>query len=253
MRQILAVLWILVAGAAPAAAQQTAAQFERANLAYLQGHWSEAAEGYRALTSAGVDDAAVWFNLGNACARVGDLGRARVSYERALLRAPRDADVRFNLALLRTRLAESDGPEGIAAAAGWLTADELTVATSVAWLSLWGSLALWLRQRGASRGGGVAAAALALALSGGLLAVRVAARPAVILTPEARLHAGPGRDYAKGIALHTGARVAVLRDEGDWRLVREAHDRSGWIRAVEMEEVAPAPGAARVNEMGSAP
>jgi len=74
------------------------------NQAYTEGRLTDAAEAYLRVRDAGVDEATVHFNLGNTYARLGQLGRAVACYLRAERLAPRDQDVRENLAWVRSHI-----------------------------------------------------------------------------------------------------------------------------------------------------
>jgi len=69
-----------------------------ANQAYKDGRFRDAAGRYLQLIENGAVNGHIYYNLGNAYFRLGDLGRAIVHYERARLLIPRDADLIFNLA-----------------------------------------------------------------------------------------------------------------------------------------------------------
>ena len=66
---------------------------------YDKEQYTQAIEGYRELllASKAAPSAALYYNLGNAYYRNGELGWAILSYERALRLAPRDKYVRHNL------------------------------------------------------------------------------------------------------------------------------------------------------------
>lgn len=211
--------------------------FAQANEAYRLGRWDAAAQGYRALVDQGVDDATVWYNLGNAYAQMDDLGRSRACYERALRRNPRDADARANLAVLERRLVDKAPDDDLLTTIARLfTLNELAVATSAAWFVTTGLTALWLRRRREWLGW-VAALSVGLLLGcGGLYATAAMHAPrAVVIPSEVKLFNGPGRDYTASISLHAGARVDVLKAEGDWREVGAMNRVRGWVRAEQLE------------------
>jgi len=224
----------------------TVARLAKANDAYAQGRWAEAAEEYRALADQGVNDPVVWYNLGNAYFKLLDFGRSRASYERALRLAPRDADVRHNLELLQARLGETPADEGLMARmAFYFTTNELAVAASVAWFAAVGLFLASFRPE-ARRvkppllgGAGLAAATLLLGLS--LLVLRAygpdGGTQAVVVPATAKLFNGPGREYTSGVQLSAGNRVKVLRADGDWREVAANQRVTGWLRAEELEQI----------------
>src|SRR4030095_1931656 len=69
---------------APSAFAQADAEFIEANQEYAQGHFKEAIDQYEAIVRSGQWSANLFYDLGNAYFRTGDLGRAILNYERAL-------------------------------------------------------------------------------------------------------------------------------------------------------------------------
>src|SRR5437868_11042592 len=67
---------------------QSAAQFARANDEFAKAQFQEAIRDYNSLVQAHEWSAPVFYNLGNAYFRTGDVGRAILSYERALALDP---------------------------------------------------------------------------------------------------------------------------------------------------------------------
>ncbi|MEY2547835.1 MAG: hypothetical protein QOD64_417, partial [Verrucomicrobiota bacterium] len=58
--------------------------FAKANQAYAEGRYEEAANGYESLVSSGGRHPNLFYDLGNAKYRLGDFGQAILNYERAL-------------------------------------------------------------------------------------------------------------------------------------------------------------------------
>jgi tetratricopeptide (TPR) repeat protein len=77
------------------------ASFDAANRTYDEGKFIEAREQYEALLTSGERTANVYFNLGNANARVGANGLAILNYERALALDPSHSEAKANLKFLR--------------------------------------------------------------------------------------------------------------------------------------------------------
>jgi tetratricopeptide (TPR) repeat protein len=69
---------------------------------YESGQYAKAAEAYQQLVDQGYSDAALFYNLGNAYFKQGDIGRAILNYRRAERLHPRDPDTRANLELARS-------------------------------------------------------------------------------------------------------------------------------------------------------
>ena len=77
--------------------------FSQAVKKYQEADYKAAAAlNEKILTEERVESAAVYFNLGNAYLKQGELGKAVFEYRRARNLAPRDADIRANLAFARS-------------------------------------------------------------------------------------------------------------------------------------------------------
>src|SRR3982074_2556990 len=75
--------------------------FAKANQAYSEARFQEAAEGYESLVQSGQWNANLFYDLGNAYYRVGNFGKAILNYERALALDPRHPEADANLRLAR--------------------------------------------------------------------------------------------------------------------------------------------------------
>jgi len=71
--------------------------FDRAQSAYDDGRYGEAASLYERMLSNGVDNAEVHYNLANACFKNHELPNAVLHYRRAAYDLPRDPDIAANL------------------------------------------------------------------------------------------------------------------------------------------------------------
>ncbi len=101
-----------------------------ANNLYAAGHFSEAKQLYEQMAAQGAEDAALFYNLGNATYQLGDKVQAGVYYAHAAELAPRDADIQAKLALV------GGAPEArspLQDVMGWMTLNETAVLTITLW------------------------------------------------------------------------------------------------------------------------
>ena len=112
MRPVRVVAMMLAVGAllAPQALSAQAEIFEQGNQLYQEGDFTGAIEAYEAVRAAGFASPALYYNLGNAYFKSGDLGRSILEWERALVNSPSDPDARANLELARTLTADAVEP-----------------------------------------------------------------------------------------------------------------------------------------------
>lgn len=216
-----------------------------ANVLAANGRTAEAIRAYENLVSQGMDDANLYFNLGNAYYQNGELGQAILNYRRAEQLAPRDGDIQHNLALARTQATEQlpQAPQTIvtiflADMADWLTLNETAVLTLLLWTVLCLAL-LVVRRLGHGRSRtllkySLLPLALLFLLSAFALGSRLHTanniKEAVIVAQAADVYAGPGEQYGSDFQLHGGAEVALYQTRGDWAQIgAPGTAMRGWV------------------------
>ena len=106
----LVVLLLLGLGPRGASAETIDEMFEAGNAAYFTGHFDEAQAAYERLAKTyGVEDPALYYNLGNAAFKLDRLGEAVLYYKKALKYEPDAtlrADIASNLDATRAALGE---------------------------------------------------------------------------------------------------------------------------------------------------
>src|SRR6266404_4838400 len=110
---LLLLLWTSCPG--PTRAGDVSAAFEQANKFYEQSNFTEAAAAYARVIDGGQVSPALYFNLGNALFKSGQIGRAILSYRQAEQLAPRDPDIRANLRFARNRVEGAEAQPAV----GW--------------------------------------------------------------------------------------------------------------------------------------
>lgn len=245
LRWILA--FLLMVGALGARANDLSTTFEQANKLYEQGKYAEAVSAYEKLAQQKQVSAALYFNLGNALFKSGQIGRAILNYRLAERLNPRDPDIKANLQFARDSVSGgSRTPWG-----RWrrllntLSLDEITViATAAGWV--WFVLLILRQVRPAwskSLRGYTATAGLATALAGlwlaGLLQERFQLKSAVIVVPEAVVRYGPLEESQSFYVLHDGAELKVTDHLNAWYQVQDGSKRIGWVQSKQVALLPP--------------
>ena len=233
------VLFVLALALAPSSA------YNRGNALYAQRDYAHAAAAYEQALAAG-PNANAHYNLANALFKSGRIGQAILHYRRARFLAPRDADIRTNLAFARSyrvdKVLTAQGP--VASALDdtfhWLSRREAALAAAVLFALGALSLAGWIVRRWA--------VALAAALLFGLLALygfaceqawarEVGGQPAVVAVPEASAWSGPSDEFKPILVLHDGTELRIREIRGVYSLVQLPGGTGGWIRRNAIERV----------------
>jgi tetratricopeptide (TPR) repeat protein len=98
MRQILLTLINLIIGTGIAYGDNHLTElFHQANQCYKDENYPKAISMYQQIIDSGIKNGVVFYNLGNALLKDGQLGKAILSYERAKRLLPRDKDIKANL------------------------------------------------------------------------------------------------------------------------------------------------------------
>ena len=221
------------------------------NALYEDGLYEQAARSYQQLVDKGYGDPALYYNLGNAYFKDGDLGRAILNYRRAERLAPRDDDVRANLDFARGQtldvLESGEAPfvRLVTAPLSRFTTGEIGAVALASWLLFSAALLLVIagpRRRLAWARPAAVMAAVLLVLAGGALAGRLyvdsASREAVIIAGEVDVVSGPGSRYTPEFTLHAGAETDLVERRGAWaRIALPGGTLQGWVPAASVEEV----------------
>lgn len=219
------------------AADGTTAPFDAANKLYEQGKFNDAAEAYQNLLKSGRVSSALFFNLGNAYFKGGQMGRAIAAYRSAELLTPRDPDIRANLQFARNQIQGPTLP--VPAWQRWLGRLSLNEWTWLGAATLW----LWIGTliagqcqpalKTALRKFVVLLGITALAVNAGLitlLAENHSTKSAVVIASEATARQGPLDESQTAFTLHDGAELEVLDRKDDWLQVTTDPKRIGWVR-----------------------
>lgn len=221
---------------------------EQAEIAYLNGNYQEAVALYEALLTS-VQTGELYFNLGNAYYQLGEEGRALVNYSRATEYIPRDEELRFNLALVRSHrvnfvVDEAGFWESIAKSIReTITIAELAVIIITLWWITCGlltSIILRFRRQLLPRVSLLVISTIfvfVIILGTIRFAIDSLHPSAIIVSENVQVMSGPGSDYLEIFMLYEADEVRVIERENDWIRFQLPDLREGWIRLAEVEEV----------------
>jgi tetratricopeptide (TPR) repeat protein len=241
------VILILALAVWATAAQPPEALLDAAAAAYDAGDYAAAVAQYEQVLAAGVHDARVYHNLGNAYYESGDLGRALLNYHRALRLDPRRTDTSLQVSLVRGLRVDVQGDEcGLleviaGTTDGILTRGELLLVAGLLWAGSFGVLTAYLVRRSeglryAAVGLG-AAALIALALVLGRVYVEAARPLAVVVAPQVTVTSGPGTDFTALYTLYAAAELRIIGREGEWVQFALPDGRLGWMPVAAADRV----------------
>ena len=243
------VLALMLAGVGQTLAVPTKMQ---ADEYYSQEVYDSAVAAYEELLRQ-APDADVYYNLGNAYYRQGDMAHAILNYERALQLRPGDADARYNLQIASSKTVDKVAPEREMFFVTWY--HSLSSLLSVdAWaytalVALAVALVLLLVYRAAASIAwrkvaffGMLAFVLCFLLANLFAWQQQYAlthrRQAVVMVPEVSVSNTPAEGASKEFSLHAGTKVTVTDDHlAGWRQVLLSDGRQGWMPETALEVI----------------
>jgi tetratricopeptide (TPR) repeat protein len=249
MRRVAALLFVALLVPSRGAGQDEIVL--RGNQAYQEGDFAAAIEAYEAVRAAGFTSAGLEYNLGNAYFKTGELGRAILHWERALVLDPGETDAQANLELARSLTTDAIEPLPVfwlfAVVSWWvdlLPRSVLLVAVSLGWLTCTGGIALRVLARGdgGRRVGtwGAATGLIVVVMLGINLMVRELGigrtERAVIMVEAVAVRSAPAQDDDLTLfEVHEGTRVRLDQTTGAWAEVVLDDGKVGWVPLSAME------------------
>lgn len=208
-----------------------------------QGYYQQAIAAYEQLVAAGVHNAKLYYNLGNAYFLRHDLGRAILNYRRGLRLEPGNRRLQANLRYVRSQRTDQIPPGTQQALVSRLLfwSDDLSLQTQTAlalaaffviWAGAFARL-FWRRTVFMALSGGAACVFVLVAASILMRHIQnTQTQNGVIVASEAPVRKGNGASYALQFPhpLHGGTEFVVRERRGSWLHIQLASGASGWIR-----------------------
>lgn len=215
--------------------------FEQGNQHYTNGEYDQAITEYEKVIAAGYHSAALYYNLGNAYFRQGQLGQAIMNYIRARRLAPRDDDIRANLQFARQYTIDKIEVTQQTILLDYINRffDSFSLA-EITWIAaiLYILTALIVLVRFVYRRfrvpTSVFLAILGLFLVAAIFtAVKldrdVLTRKGVVIAQQAEVRSGPGQDFSTKFTAHAGLTFNIEREESGYYWVNFENRLKGWI------------------------
>ena len=236
MKRFSAILFALIF-AGNIFAADVAGDFSAANKLYAEGKFADAANAYGKILASGAASPNLLFNYGNAEFKSGNLGKAIAAFRRAELLAPRDSEIRANLAFARNQVQGATIRESFWQNwLGNLSLNEWTIFATIAfWLTFLLLAAKQLRPALAAKlKSATWIFAVMTIFSGTILGVQAAShftkQTAVVISAVAPARSGPFDDAQSAFTARNGAELSVLDRRDDWVQVADGSGKIGWLQ-----------------------
>jgi tetratricopeptide (TPR) repeat protein len=220
-------------------------QMEEANKLYSQGSYDEAITVYETIVSDGFVSGALFYNLGNAYYKTGQLAPAILNYERAKLYMPKDPDLDYNLQMSQRLVVDKIDVVDMFFMKRWIrsfrhsfSSDQWAVfgVAGIIALVLFISLytfgkRLVFRQLGFYFSIiALLFTALSFTFSSRLKSEITESPVAIVFSPSVTVKSSPDDSGTELFILHEGTRVVVRDSIGDWSEIALSDGNVGWLK-----------------------
>ncbi|MBD3224478.1 MAG: hypothetical protein GF313_07100 [Caldithrix sp.] len=226
-------------------AQSIEQLFEKGNIQYQEGQYTQALEYYQKISERGYESGPLYFNMGNCYYKLNDLGHARLYYERARFFMKGDMALKENIRLLELRLDDKIEPPPKFFLFTWWEAlinmFSIQILSWVVALGFWIVLvlaALWLyfqQRRGMDRFKNMfVIMTVFFMIASFILVYKIYERHdtvrGVIMQPVVTVYSAPDSESTEVFVLHEGTVFRVERRNDDWLEIKLLDGKSGWLK-----------------------
>lgn len=220
--------------------------------AYMRDDYAAAIQVYEALLNRG-EAADLYYNLGNSYYKTGDIAKAILNYERALLLQPGNGDIRANLEVARSKTIDKVEPVPEIFFVSWtkslintMSVDSWAVCGIVCFILLIVSLYFFIfsKQTGLKKTGFICGILfLVVTIFANIFASRqkdeqLNRHSAIVMNPSVTVRSTPSESGTSLFILHEGHKVDV-KDSSmkDWKEIRLDDGKVGWVPASAIEVI----------------
>ncbi|MGC1632826.1 MAG: tetratricopeptide repeat protein [Gelidibacter sp.] len=218
--------------------------FEQANDLYNKGDFEDAISKYEAIIASGEHSASLYYNLGNAHYKLNHIAPSIYYYEKALKLSPNDKEIQNNIAFARNMTIDAidTTPEiGFAklskSITNWLTFDnwaKLSVLLMVLFVVFY--LIFYFNYSTTKKRLAFITAMSFLILACGAVALAYNNyhlvkndQPAIVFAKEVQVKSEPNLRSSESFKLHEGTKVQILDTVNNWKKIKLADGKTGWI------------------------
>ncbi|WP_282122649.1 tetratricopeptide repeat protein [Algibacter mikhailovii] len=224
--------------------------FDKANAFYNDGKYAEAIDNYQAILETGYHSADLYFNLGNANYKLNNIAPSIYFYEKALILAPNDSDIKANIAFAKNmtidvidHIPEAGLAKIIKNITNTMSFDAWAI-ISVVLVFCYVVLVLGyyfaystMRKRFAFISSLVALLFVCITLSLAFHKYNLDQKdnPAIVFVQESKVKNTPNPNGEEAFRLHEGTKVQVLESYNNWQKIKLTDGKTGWVTAEDVK------------------
>jgi tetratricopeptide (TPR) repeat protein len=226
--------------------------FLKGNEYYQQGDYKAATREYKKIVNMGYESWEVYYNLGNAYFKDGQIGLAVLNFERAKRLNPKNEDINFNLELANLSVVDRipEMPQFFLFAwfstiVHYFSLNTLGVITIVIYL-IWVAIILmniFLRSGSVRRYAvvSIGISTVFLVIFTSLFSARIYESETkiegVVVVDKVDVKSAPYESGTDVFTLHQGVKVQIKDSSGEWAKIKLSDGKVGWLREDVIEKI----------------
>ncbi len=241
----LGILFLLISASPPVHARSDTNTdagyiFYKGNTLYEQGSYKDAISEYSKLLEQDMESGHLYYNMGNAYFKKGQLGEAILHYERAKRLIPRDSDLksnyRFALSHIETDTAKISvsWTDKIFKLFGFLSLNELSALAScmLVLIVLLLIARLYIRMSRNTFSLLLTSFIVMISFTVTSVFIRAAAidKEAVIVSNSPEVKFEPFESATTHFTLHEGMKIYVIQSKQEWIKIKRSDGKTGWVK-----------------------
>jgi tetratricopeptide (TPR) repeat protein len=223
-----------------------------ANMLNGNGEYAKAIEKYNQIINTGVENSELYFNLGYAYYKSGELAKAILNFERAKLLSPNDKDINYNLELAYSQTVDKIDKVGDVFFIRWIkgienkgNSDFWTVIFLVSFALLISCAGFYffgkymiLRKTGFYLGLGL----ILLTVMSLIFAINqknelLDRKNAIVFSQVVTVTSSPDERGTELVVLHEGTKVTIISRLGEWCEIQLSDGNVGWLKESNIEVI----------------
>ncbi|MDB5121320.1 MAG: Tetratricopeptide repeat protein [Sphingobacteriales bacterium] len=232
--------------------EQQQALFEKANQLYSKAKYKEALKVYEQSVADGYQSAEVFFNMGNAYYRVGEIPSALLYYEKAHKLHPSDEDIDANIQLANSKTTDKiEAAPEFFLTTWWhkffllFSVDTLSALNIFCWITAAIVMVVYLFAQSITQKKVTFYMGIAFFFLG-LITILITKKQsdylnshqeAIIFSTSVKVKSEPS-DVSKDLfIIHAGVKVDIVENQENWLKIKLLNGNQGWISAESAREI----------------
>lgn len=223
-------------------------KLDSAKSQYDQSRYIESIASYENIISQDLGSAELYFNLGNAYYRTGDIGRSILNFEKALKESPGDDDIQFNLKLANTQKKDvfesipSIGISSLFSSINTFIHFEIWAIISCLLFLTAGVLFFLSKKEKAKSFKRISFIMIASALLIGIISIQqkkavLNNNSGIIIQDQSNIFSEPNINSTLLLEVNSGTKLRILNETNGWIEVQSPSNDKGWIQNSNLESI----------------